>query len=89
MSLHKLFTALFLFCAPVMVAENGPLLDANAKAAIAERVNSGAYPTIVVGVIDGDHQEVVTFGHANEHTIYESAPSHCHVESTVVDRAVR
>jgi CubicO group peptidase (beta-lactamase class C family) len=70
MKLRNFLSTVFLFATPV-VAQELPLLDANVRSVANERVKAGAYPTLVIGVIRGDKQEVFTFGGASENTIYE------------------
>lgn len=60
-----------LTCAMTSFAQTPSLLDDDARRMATERVNAGAYPSLVIGIVRGDKQEIVPFGGARENTIYE------------------
>jgi D-alanyl-D-alanine-carboxypeptidase/D-alanyl-D-alanine-endopeptidase len=71
MKLHERLIAMFFVFAATSFAAEPSLVDEKVRQLAAERVKAGAYPTLVIGVIRGGKQQVVTFGGATENTIYE------------------
>ncbi|HUJ12549.1 MAG TPA: serine hydrolase [Thermoanaerobaculia bacterium] len=63
--------AFALTIASTVAAQTQPLVDPPLRQALAARVESAMFPTLVAGIIDGDRQEIVSFGPANGETIYE------------------
>ncbi|MEO6326697.1 MAG: serine hydrolase [Thermoanaerobaculia bacterium] len=58
----NLFLALLLGCTATAIAQNAPVLDERVRQLVTTKVEGGGYPSIVVGVIDGERLEVVGFG---------------------------
>jgi D-alanyl-D-alanine-carboxypeptidase/D-alanyl-D-alanine-endopeptidase len=67
---------LLLSIASTAAAQDAPLLDPRVRELVAQRVGSGAYPSVVIGMIRGDRRQIEGFGRVGEakpdaNTVYE------------------